>query len=1252
MLIRSRLLLLLLLVSGDTLGEDTAAGKDEGRNNPESGSMSEASMEKFMEQIRQAMDSHWGILQNIRFHTLMTKGRVAQLETQVKKLATKMINMSEAAPALPEYPARPTLYSASSGKQPCNASASALPPPDGGVSQLVEAMKELSVNYNRLLNSSFLSMTHSGSFQEDFDRLTQIVDTMKDFSGTLTRSPDGGEVVVSLPAATTTTTTTTTTTAATTAAYWGDVEDEEGEEEEMEVGSPSIVETHSTNVTVKAGDTAILNCRVKNLGNGSVVWVRSRDISIVAVGPFIYAPTDRFQVVHEEGSPDHQLKIRMVEERDQGAYACQMSLEPLVVHKIWLSVEGMEEVGGPSIVETHSTNVTVEEGGTAILNCRVKNLGDATVTWMRERDVTILTSGRYTYDGEDRTHILHHPDTDDWTITIDDVKQSDEGAYLCMLSSLPPVTMTVWLTVATGVEEEEPGGPIIVETHSTNVTVEEGDTAILNCRVDNLGDATVFWYRNVDLTLLSAGTDLYIADGRFIAKHKEGSKDWQLLITSVQTSDSGWYNCVVVADSPINHQVWLNVIGEPSQPEEEEPTIVTVNDRNVTAMQGEAVTLTCRVTDLGGETVTWTRQKDLHILTAGQYTFSLDERFSAVHQGEEWQLQISSLQKSDEGGYECQVSTTPPTTQIFYLRVVVTGKLLFAQDSPEPAPTSRAASTVKSIKSGGSRNLTAVLGHRATLTCRFNNLGDKTVAWIRVRDAHVLTVNQYPFISDERFSIVHQGEEWQLQISSLQKSDEGEYECQVSTTPPTTQIFYLKVVEPAPTPSAASTVRKIVPEGTKNLTAVMGDTATLTCSVNNIGVKTVSWMRDTHLLTVGAFTYSSDERFSAVHQGEEWQLQISSLQKSDEGEYECQVSTTPPTTQIFYLKVVEAPRNIHAVEGKTVTLTCRVSGQPPPTVHWNKDGVLLSSSRLQVNRDGDLIIRSVTASDAGRFHCQAVNTHGVMESSILLLVEKPTRIIKPPKDRVRARGANALFRCKATADSDLELKVEWLVNGERVDFLKNERLKSRPNNALVVNGVREEDEGVYTCRASTPLDAVTANATLTIRGKLPKTTSDEEISATASARSDSCPTPYERVAGEMCVLQVTHQKISWLEAADYCRSEGGGQLAWDHDNVLLRSYLEERHGQASRTWTLWPFWVGGREDEDGGVIKGGGGAGRRWKWVEGTRVSSKVWAPGQPRHFGPALAPAGVCMTLDGGQEYHAIALPCHVRRRFLCRLK
>ncbi|XP_042210777.1 hemicentin-2-like isoform X5 [Homarus americanus] len=1148
MLIRSRLLLLLLLVSGDTLGEDTAAGKDEGRNNPESGSMSEASMEKFMEQIRQAMDSHWGILQNIRFHTLMTKGRVAQLETQVKKLATKMINMSEAAPALPEYPARPTLYSASSGKQPCNASASALPPPDGGVSQLVEAMKELSVNYNRLLNSSFLSMTHSGSFQEDFDRLTQIVDTMKDFSGTLTRSPDGGEVVVSLPAATTTTTTTTTTTAATTAAYWGDVEDEEGEEEEMEVGSPSIVETHSTNVTVKAGDTAILNCRVKNLGNGSVVWVRSRDISIVAVGPFIYAPTDRFQVVHEEGSPDHQLKIRMVEERDQGAYACQMSLEPLVVHKIWLSVEGMEEVGGPSIVETHSTNVTVEEGGTAILNCRVKNLGDATVTWMRERDVTILTSGRYTYDGEDRTHILHHPDTDDWTITIDDVKQSDEGAYLCMLSSLPPVTMTVWLTVAsefilhTRVEEEEPGGPIIVETHSTNVTVEEGDTAILNCRVDNLGDATVFWYRNVDLTLLSAGTDLYIADGRFIAKHKEGSKDWQLLITSVQTSDSGWYNCVVVADSPINHQVWLNVIGEPSQPEEEEPTIVTVNDRNVTAMQGEAVTLTCRVTDLGGETVTWTRQKDLHILTAGQYTFSLDERFSAVHQGEEWQLQISSLQKSDEGGYECQVSTTPPTTQIFYLRVVVTGKLLFAQDSPEPAPTSRAASTVKSIKSGGSRNLTAVLGHRATLTCRFNNLGDKTVAWIRVRDAHVLTVNQYPFISDERFSIVHQGEEWQLQISSLQKSDEGEYECQVSTT--------------------------------------------------------------------------------------------------------------PPTTQIFYLKVVEAPRNIHAVEGKTVTLTCRVSGQPPPTVHWNKDGVLLSSSRLQVNRDGDLIIRSVTASDAGRFHCQAVNTHGVMESSILLLVEKPTRIIKPPKDRVRARGANALFRCKATADSDLELKVEWLVNGERVDFLKNERLKSRPNNALVVNGVREEDEGVYTCRASTPLDAVTANATLTIRGKLPKTTSDEEISATASARSDSCPTPYERVAGEMCVLQVTHQKISWLEAADYCRSEGGGQLAWDHDNVLLRSYLEERHGQASRTWTLWPFWVGGREDEDGGVIKGGGGAGRRWKWVEGTRVSSKVWAPGQPRHFGPALAPAGVCMTLDGGQEYHAIALPCHVRRRFLCRLK
>ena len=70
----------------------------------------------------------------------------------------------------------------------------------------------------------------------------------------------------------------------------------------------------------------------------------------------------------------------------------------------------------------------------------------------------------------------------------------------------------------------------------------------------------------------------------------------------------------------------------------------------------------------------------------------------------------------------------------------------------------------------------------------------------------------------------------------------------------------------------------------------------------------MSWIRhrDIHLLTVGRYTYTSDQRFSAHHvpMTHFWQLRIRELNHEDAGKYECQVSTTPPMGHQMYLKVV------------------------------------------------------------------------------------------------------------------------------------------------------------------------------------------------------------------------------------------------------------------------------------------------------------------------------------------------------------
>lgn len=70
----------------------------------------------------------------------------------------------------------------------------------------------------------------------------------------------------------------------------------------------------------------------------------------------------------------------------------------------------------------------------------------------------------------------------------------------------------------------------------------------------------------------------------------------------------------------------------------------------------------------------------------------------------------------------------------------------------------------------------------------------------------------------------------------------------------------------------------------------------------------VSWIRhrDIHILTVGSYTYTTDQRFQAIHKkdSEEWVLQIKWAQKRDGGMYECQISTQPVKSFFVNLSVV------------------------------------------------------------------------------------------------------------------------------------------------------------------------------------------------------------------------------------------------------------------------------------------------------------------------------------------------------------
>ena len=77
--------------------------------------------------------------------------------------------------------------------------------------------------------------------------------------------------------------------------------------------------------------------------------------------------------------------------------------------------------------------------------------------------------------------------------------------------------------------------------------------------------------------------------------------------------------------------------------------------------------------------VSWVRHENSHILTAGRYKYTSDERFQPIHpeNSNDWLLRIRRVQKSDQGRYECQINTKDHKSYPFNLKVV--GKTLLQE---------------------------------------------------------------------------------------------------------------------------------------------------------------------------------------------------------------------------------------------------------------------------------------------------------------------------------------------------------------------------------------------------------------------------------------------------------------------------------------------------------------------------------------------------------------------------------------------
>ncbi|RWS27222.1 hypothetical protein B4U80_05203, partial [Leptotrombidium deliense] len=155
----------------------------------------------------------------------------------------------------------------------------------------------------------------------------------------------------------------------------------------------------------------------------------------------------------------------------------------------------------------------------------------------------------------------------------------------------------------------------------------------------------------------------------------------------------------------------------------------------------------------------------------------------------------------------------------------------------------------------------------------------------------------------------------------------------------------------------------------------------------------VSWIRrkNLHVLTVGKFTYTSDQRFQAVHldNTDDWLLQIGYPQFEDGGEYECQISTTPKKSLFVNLNVVVSKAKIiggpslYINSGSGLTLTCEVNDTPGPPdfIFWYHNGEVINYTprgiKVQTEKSAQttskLIISKAHPNDSGNYSCVPSN---------------------------------------------------------------------------------------------------------------------------------------------------------------------------------------------------------------------------------------------------------------------------------------
>ncbi|XP_071607418.1 hemicentin-1 isoform X3 [Heliangelus exortis] len=838
---------------------------------------------------------------------------------------------------------------------------------------------------------------------------------------------------------------------------------------------------HPSQVTVTQGNEISLECRAQGIPEPTITWMKD--------GHPLVSGSD-IAILHG----GHFLQLRNAHVSDTGRYVCvAANVAGLSDKKYDLSVYVPPNIAGDLQMPE---NISVVEKNPFSLVCEASGIPLPSITWLKNGWPVPLNSSVHILSGGRTLRLTH-------------TSVADEGQYTCVVTNAAgEVRKDFALSVLV-----PPG--IVGENKLEDVKVKERQRVTLTCEATGNPVPQITWLK----------------DGQALAEdedHRFLSSGSFLQITNAQVADTGRYTCVASNTAGDKSKSYtLNVLVSPTITGADGHG----NAEDVTVILNSPVSLVCEAYSYPPATITWLKDdnlvesnrnmrilpggRTLQILNAqednaGRYTCIATNEAGETSKHYEMKVYIPpTIKKGDILGMglspkevkikvnhsltlECEAHAIPAAALSWYkdgqplkpdehLLIQSSGRVLLIKEGQvsdtgrytclasniagedemefdvniqvpprflKPYKEWEAGNTVDSGRGGESKDV--IVNNPLTLYCETSAVPPPVLTWYK---------DGFPLSSSDKVLILPGGRV--LQIPRAQAGDAGRYLCVAVNEAGEDSIHYdVRVL----LPPSISRAEGDLPE---EVTVLVKKAAVMDCVASGSPSPSITWHKDGHLL-------AEDSKYKFLSNGR--RLQILNSQIADTGRYVCIVENIAGSAKKNFNLNVHVPpsvvgtnpENLTVVVNNFISLTCEVTGFPPPDLSWLKNGkpISLDTNAFIVTGARTLQIPRATLPDGGEYTCIARNQAGESQKKSFLTV------LVPPSIKDHSRTSLTVLNVRVGIPVVLECESN-AIPPPVITWYKNRRLISESANVemladgqrLRIKGAEVSDTGQYVCKA-------------------------------------------------------------------------------------------------------------------------------------------------------------------------------------------